>query len=151
MATALSGCPLCQSAGGALVWRGQELRVIQADEPGFPAFYRVVWNAHVAEFSELSAAQRGRCMQAVVLVEEVLRELLAPRKINLAALGNQVAHLHWHVLARFAWDSHFPDAIWAPARRAQDTARIAAIAAKQPLVHDRLNARLAQWQQSLSV
>ncbi|QEA14059.1 HIT family protein [Comamonas flocculans] len=151
MATPRHGCPLCQSEGGPLVWRGAQLRVIQADEPGFPAFYRVVWNAHVAEFSELTPTQRADCMQAVVLVEEVLREQLAPRKINLAALGNQVAHLHWHVLARFDWDSHFPDAVWAPARRAQDTARIAAIAAKRAMVHDRLHSRLAQWQQAQNV
>jgi len=26
-------------------------------------------------------------------------------------------HVHWHVIARFVDDAHFPDAIWAPARR----------------------------------
>jgi diadenosine tetraphosphate (Ap4A) HIT family hydrolase len=50
-------------------------------------------------------------------VESVLRELLAPDKINLAALGNMVPHLHWHVIPRFADDRHFPDAVWAAARR----------------------------------
>lgn len=144
-------CPLCQSDGGALVWRGARLRVIQSDEPGFPAFYRVVWNAHVAEFSDLAPADREHCMQAVVLVEQVLREQLAPTKVNLAALGNQVPHLHWHVVARFDWDSHFPDAVWAAARRAQDSERIAVIASRRSLVHDALRARLGQWQQSVSV
>jgi diadenosine tetraphosphate (Ap4A) HIT family hydrolase len=33
-------------------------------------------------------------------------------------LGNQVPHLHWHVIPRFADDAHFPDAIWAAPRRA---------------------------------
>jgi diadenosine tetraphosphate (Ap4A) HIT family hydrolase len=42
----------------------------------------------------------------------VLREQLAPTKINLAALGNMVAHLHWHVIARYDWDSHFPASVW---------------------------------------
>ena len=23
-----------------------------------------------------------------------------------------VPHLHWHVIARFEWDSHFPQAVW---------------------------------------
>jgi diadenosine tetraphosphate (Ap4A) HIT family hydrolase len=40
-----------------------------------------------------------------------------PDKVNLASLGNQTPHLHWHVVARFADDSRFPDAVWAPPRR----------------------------------
>lgn len=135
------GCPLCRTDGGTLVWRGARLRVVQADEPGFPAFYRVVWNAHVAEFSDLAPTDRTHCMQAVARVEQVLREELAPVKINLAALGNQVPHLHWHVIARFAWDSHFPGSVWSAAMRPQDTARTEAIAARQGMVHDALRAR----------
>ena len=104
-------CPLCEADGGALIWRGDKLRVIRAQEAGLPGFYRVVWNEHAAEFSDLSAADRGLCMEAVTVVERVLREQLAPAKINLAALGNMVAHLHWHVIARYEWDSHFPAAI----------------------------------------
>ena len=83
-----SSCPLCASAGGTLVWQGTHLRVIRADEAGFPAFYRVVWQGHVAEFSDLSPAERQHCMDAVVVVESALREFLQPTKINLAALGN---------------------------------------------------------------
>ena len=107
-------CALCDADGGVRVWRGEKLRVIRAEEAGFPAFYRVVWNAHVAEFSDLSPAARGDCMEAVACVEQALREHLAPTKINIAALGNMVPHLHWHVIARFDWDSHFPAPVWAP-------------------------------------
>jgi diadenosine tetraphosphate (Ap4A) HIT family hydrolase len=110
-------CPLCETDGGLLVFRNAQLRVIQADEAGFPAFYRVVWNRHVAEFSDLLPEERDTCMQAVVVVEKILREQLQPRKINLAALGNAVPHLHWHVIARFDWDSHFPAPVWAVAQR----------------------------------
>ena len=98
-----------------LVWRGERLRVIRANEVGFPAFYRVVWNAHVAEFSDLSASERAHCMDVVVAVEQALREHLSPTKVNVAALGNMVPHLHWHVIARFEWDSHFPSPVWAAA------------------------------------
>ncbi|HVL45049.1 MAG TPA: HIT family protein, partial [Acidovorax sp.] len=92
-------CTLCAEDGGALVWRGERLRVIRAQEAGFPAFYRVVWNAHVAEFSDLAAADRVDCMEAVTLVEQALRQHLSPTKVNIAALGNVVPHLHWHVIA----------------------------------------------------
>ena len=93
------------------------MRVIQALEPGFPAFYRVVWNTHVPEFSSLSLDERNICTNAVVAVKQVLRDQLQPTKINLAALGNAVPHLHWNVLARFDWDSHFPGAVWGVPQR----------------------------------
>ena len=120
-AISVNGCPLCETDGGLLVFRNAQLRVIQAEEVGFPAFYRVVWNRHVAEFSDLLPEERETCMQAVVVVEQVLREQLVPHKINLAALGNVVPHLHWHVIGRFAWDSHFPAPVWAtPLRPVND-------------------------------
>ena len=142
-----SACPLCAGDGGALVWRGTHLRVIRADEPGFPAFYRVVWNAHVAEFSDLTQAERQHCMDAVTVVEQALREHLAPAKVNLAALGNMVPHLHWHVIARFAWDSHFPAPVWAVAQRERDSAQEGALHERLPvldsLLHTRLQAAMA--------
>ncbi len=142
-----SACPLCAGDGGALVWRGTHLRVIRADEPGFPAFYRVVWNAHVAEFSDLDAAQRQHCMDAVTLVEQALREHLAPTKVNLAALGNMVPHLHWHVIARFAWDSHFPAPVWAVAQRERNLERERALEASLPQLNAAMIHRLRHWAQ----
>ena len=115
------GCPLCETDGGLLVFRHEKFRIIQADEAGFPAFYRVVWTQHMAEFSDLSPEDRSICMNAVVLVENLLRSELQPLKVNLAALGNAVPHLHWHVIARFDWDSHFPAPVWAaPVRPVND-------------------------------
>ncbi len=123
-------CPLCDGDGGLLVFRNEDLRIIQASEAGFPAFYRVVWNRHVAEFSDLSATERQVCMHAVVKVEQVLRSELQPAKINLATLGNMVPHLHWHVIARFDWDSHFPAPVWGAPQRPVDEEKTAAIASR---------------------
>ena len=139
---AAAACPLCDADGGQLIWRGAKLRVIRADEPGFPAFYRVVWNAHVAEFSDLDAVQRQHCMDAVTVVEQALREHLAPAKINLAALGNMVPHLHWHVIARFDWDSHFPAPVWAAAQRARNEAQEEAVRERLPALDARLRVLL---------
>jgi len=108
----VTACELCDQDGGLLVWRSEKLRVIRALDAHFPAFYRVVWNAHVAEWTDLPPPDRSHLMQTVAKVETVLREVLHPTKINLASLGNVVPHLHWHVIARFADDSHFPNPIW---------------------------------------
>ena len=56
-------------------------------------------------------------MQLVSAVERVLVDRLKPTKINLAALGNMVPHLHWHMIARFDWDSHFPQPVWGTRQR----------------------------------
>ena len=128
-----------------MVWRGERLRVIRAQEAGFPAFYRVVWNVHVAEFSDLAAADRVHCMEAVALVDQALRQHLSPTKVNIAALGNMVPHLHWHVIARFDWDSHFPAPVWATAQRPSPAAQEAAVLALLPALEAQLESQLAQW------
>ena len=135
-------CPLCREDGCALIWRGARLRVIRADEAGFPAFYRVVWNAHAAEFSDLTVAERQHCMDAVAVVEQVLREHLVPTKVNLAALGNMVPHLHWHVIARFGWDSHFPAPVWASPIRQRSPERESALEVLRPPLHAAIAHRL---------
>ena len=135
-----AACPLCEGDGGLLVFRNDDLRIIQASEAGFPAFYRVVWNRHVAEFSDLSPTERQICMHAVAKVEQVLRSALQPAKINLAALGNMVPHLHWHVIARFDWDGHFPVPVWGESQRPVDEEKTAAIASQ---CHD-INRLIAQ-------
>ncbi len=138
-----AGCPLCELDGGLLVFKNDQFRVIQAVEAGFPAFYRVIWAAHVAEFSELSLHERSACMNAVVAVEQVLREHLQPTKINLAALGNAVPHLHWHVIARFDWDSHFPGSVWAAPLCTPDAERLAQLTLKCEQINVLLSAKLS--------
>ena len=143
MTNVVPNCVLCETDGGKLIFRNEHLRVIHCDEVGFPAFYRVVWNAHAAELSDLTAEERAECMNAVVVVEQALREQLCPRKINLAALGNMVPHLHWHVIARFDWDSHFPAPVWAGAQREAPGDKLAAVAQACEAVSQLIATRMA--------
>ncbi|WP_374669327.1 HIT family protein [Ramlibacter sp.] len=139
----VAGCPLCEGPGGRLVHQGARWRVIHAQEPGFPGFYRVVWTDHVAEYSQLDASDRSACMDAVAEVERALLRHLAPAKVNLAALGNMVPHLHWHVVARFDWDSRFPAPLWAPAVREPAAAALSAVEARLPALEAELGVALA--------
>jgi diadenosine tetraphosphate (Ap4A) HIT family hydrolase len=112
-----SDCPLCHPANEIVLWRDADCRVIDAADPAYAGFSRVIWSTHVREMSDLADAQRAHVMRIVYAVEEALRALLRPDKINLAAFGNQVPHLHWHVIPRFVDDAHFPDPVWAAQRR----------------------------------
>jgi diadenosine tetraphosphate (Ap4A) HIT family hydrolase len=111
-------CPLCQASNETILWRDATLRVVRADDPDYPGFCRVILNRHVKEMTDLPSAERLHLMQTVFAVEAALRELLRPDKVNLASLGNQTPHVHWHVIPRFADDKHFPDPVWAAAQRA---------------------------------
>jgi diadenosine tetraphosphate (Ap4A) HIT family hydrolase len=115
--TTSSDCPLCIEPGGALIWQGEKLRVIQVDESPYPGYCRIVWQEHVREMSDLSANDRALVWAVLDVVERAVRAMLKPDKMNLASLGNQVPHLHWHVIPRWRDDQHFPDPIWAAARR----------------------------------
>ena len=116
-------CELCIGTGGTVMWQDGRCRVIRVDEPGYPGFCRVIWNSHVREMSDLDAADRAHCMAVVFGVEQALRKLMHPDKINVASLGNMVAHVHWHVIPRFADDPHFPQPVWGLRQREISEAR----------------------------
>ncbi len=111
-----------------MVYRDASLRVVLVDDPDYPGFCRVIWNTHVREMSDLARAERRHCMRVVFVLEQTLRDELMPHKINLASLGNQTPHLHWHVIPRFTDDAHFPNPVWGQRVRAKrrGRARIAA-------------------------
>jgi diadenosine tetraphosphate (Ap4A) HIT family hydrolase len=114
---AVEDCVLCETPGGELLWTGELARVVLVDEAAYPGFTRVICQRHVKEMTDLSAPDRAELMNLVWLVESVQRAILSPDKVNVAALGNMVPHLHWHVIPRWRDDACFPEAIWAPARR----------------------------------
>ena len=143
-------CPLCQTTGGALLWEHDLLRVIDAQDPAYPGFTRVIWHDHVAEMTDLDVAQQQSLMQVVLCVEQVMRTHLRPDKVNLAAFGNQVPHLHWHVIPRWADDAHFPQPVWAslpqasPEAFATHQARRERVALDVPAFHRALSVALQQ-------
>ena len=60
-------CVLCgegEDASVHLVARNREWRVVRVlDNPDHPAFWRVIWNHHSAEMTDLAPEQRSALMQ----------------------------------------------------------------------------------------
>lgn len=141
-------CPLCAGVANRVVWHCAAWRVVHADscaEEDFPAFYRLVSNAHHEEWTDLPEPLRQEGMAILACIETVLRQYLRPRKINLASLGNVVPHLHWHIIARFDWDSHFPAPVWAVAQRERVSDREAAVRERLSTLEAQLRERLAGY------
>ncbi len=126
-------CELCEEPGGTILWQNDLCRVVQADEPGYPGFCRVIVARHVRENTDLDPAERARLVAVVFAVEEAVRETMRPDKMNVASLGNGVPHVHWHVIPRFRDDAHFPSPVWCtPRREPAANAQRAARAARLP-------------------
>lgn len=139
-------CDLCTllaaPAEGVVIWRDDALSVVAVDEAGYPGFTRVVWNAHVKEMTDLAPAERERVMRAVWAVEQALRDVLAPHKVNAASFGNMTPHVHWHVIPRYTDDMHFPHPTWGARQRDPDAAAVAVRTALLPALHATIQERL---------
>lgn len=140
--TVAEACELCNGSGGTILWQDERCRLVQVADADYPGFCRVVWHRHVAEMTDLDAADRRHLMTVVFAAELALRATVRPDKVNLASLGNVVPHLHWHVIPRWRDDRHFPNPIWgavlgeAPVRSAVNpaslrTAFVGALAGEQ--------------------
>lgn len=113
----MADCELCAAKNEDVLVNTPKFRVILVDDANYPGFCRVIWNAHVKEMTDLAIADRSALMQAVCKVEQAIRDVMQPHKINLASLGNMVPHLHWHVIPRYQDDAHFPNPVWAATDR----------------------------------
>ena len=119
----MTNCVLCKEElkpeEGQLIWRGDEARIILVNDPDLPGFCRVIWNHHVEEMTDLTYGEREHLMTLVFAVEEAIRHVMHPDKVNIAALGNMVPHIHWHVIPRFKDDAFYPGSAWS--KRVQET------------------------------
>lgn len=115
--TAPAACELCARPIGVLVHEAAAWRVIRVEDADYPAYYRLIWREHVTAFSALPATDRTASMAAIAAIDGSLRRALDCDRVNIASLGNMVPHLHWHVIARHAWDAHFPQSIWGAQQR----------------------------------
>lgn len=123
-------CRLCQLDRRKVIWRSRHCRVIIVDDADYPGYCRLIWNSHVKELTDLTTAQRAHCMRVVFAIEQAVRQVFNPDKVNLASFGNMVPHLHWHIIPRFSGDAHFPDPVWAKRRRGKSAAATARVPVK---------------------
>ena len=112
----MTNCVLCKDESkpeeGQLIWRGDDCRIILVNDPDLPGFCRVIWNQHVAEMTDLTYGEREHLMTLVFAVEEAIRQVMHPDKMNIAALGNMVPHIHWHLIPRYKDDAFYPGSAW---------------------------------------
>jgi len=138
------GCELCDLAAPMTIYADSKLSVIIVDDANYPGFCRVIWRDHVREMSDLARDDRLLLNEAVYQVEQAVRDVMAPIKVNVASLGNVVPHLHWHVIPRYTDDAHFPAPVWAAAVRQTEQTTLEARRALLPALADAIARRMNQ-------
>ncbi len=106
-------------------------RVLLMDDARFPWLILVPRRWRMRELIDLDITAQQLLLAEIDRCARVLRTLEKPDKLNIAALGNVVAQLHVHVIARRANDAAWPLPVWGFGERVQHASLE---------LHDRLDA-----------
>ncbi len=100
-------------------------RLLLMDDARYPWLILVPRIAGARELIDLDGNDRSVLLDEVSAVGRALEEWLHPDKLNIAALGNVVAQLHVHVIARTSTDAAWPQPVWGRGERVAYTAELA--------------------------
>jgi len=87
-------------------------RVLLFDDARFPWLVLVPRQAGLRDLIDLAHDDQRRLLDEINRCAHVLRAIDKPHKLNIAALGNVVAQLHVHVIARHEHDAAWPRPVW---------------------------------------
>jgi len=87
-------------------------RVLLMNDANYPWLILVPARWGLRDFHELEPRELPTMTAEIVRASKALEALFDPVKLNVAALGNQVAQLHIHVIARREDDPAWPKPVW---------------------------------------
>jgi diadenosine tetraphosphate (Ap4A) HIT family hydrolase len=90
-------------------------RLLLANDANYPWLILVPRRAGLVEIIDLSGHHRLELMDEIAAAASALKAITECEKLNVAALGNQVAQLHVHVIARRHSDAAWPMPVWGAA------------------------------------
>lgn len=88
------------------------------NDANFPWLVLVPRLPDAIEIVDLEPATRHALIDEIAVASEALRAVAGAEKLNVAALGNQVAQLHVHIIARNREDPAWPGPVWGAVPRA---------------------------------
>ena len=87
-------------------------QVLLMNDARYPWLILVPRRSDVTEPFQLSEPDQAQLWQESMRLGEAMKAHFAADKLNIAALGNQVAQLHVHHIARFQADDAWPGPVW---------------------------------------
>ncbi|PHR59404.1 MAG: HIT family protein [Arcobacter sp.] len=89
---------------------------IEVHESEIP-WLKIFTTTQYKELTHLPKPLRKKLYEVMEIIEEEMLKYYKPEKINIAAFGNYLPHVHIHVMARYKKDSYFPEPMWGKKQR----------------------------------
>jgi len=87
-------------------------RVLLMNDARFPWLIVVPRLPDKRDLTDLAREEQHMLLDEINRVAHVLHAIAKPDKLNIASLGNVVAQLHVHVIARYHDDPAWPRPVW---------------------------------------
>ncbi len=104
----MADCPACSGrwprADHRVADLGNSIAYLNEDQ-FFPGWTVLVLKRHATELYQLSREERGGLIEEVSDVARAVATAFDAVKVNYELLGNQIAHIHWHIVPRLAGDA----------------------------------------------
>ncbi len=108
-------CKACQGAWPRADHFIADLGLTKAylhEDQFFAGWTVLVLTRHATELFQLSSHERAALIEDVSLAADRLAAEFQARKINYELLGNQLPHIHWHLIPRLAGDPAPLTPVW---------------------------------------
>ncbi len=90
-------------------------RVLLMSDANYPCLILVPRRPALTEIIDLAENEQVQLLGEIAAAARVLKAVTECEKLNIAALGNIVAQLHVHVIARSHSDAAWPKPVWGAA------------------------------------
>ena len=87
-------------------------KVYLHDDQFFPGWTVVVFQRHATELFHLASIERVQLIEEVSRVANIVADVYQAKKMNYELLGNQLPHIHWHIIPRLAGDPAPQEPVW---------------------------------------
>ncbi len=87
-------------------------KVYLHDDQFFPGWTVVVFQRHATELFQLTPTERFQLIEEVNRVAKTIADVYHAQKMNYGLLGNQLPHIHWHLIPRLAGDPAPLEPVW---------------------------------------
>jgi len=87
-------------------------RILLMNDCRYPWLILVPERPDITEPFELNEGDQRTLWQESMTLGKLMKTIFEAQKLNIAALGNQVAQLHVHHIARFRTDVAWPRPVW---------------------------------------
>lgn len=90
----------------------RESYAVLADDQRYEGYCILLLKSHEEHLEALPTARQLALFEDVSEIAKAITLAFEPTRLNYECLGNSLAHIHWHVIPRYAWDPEPTQPIW---------------------------------------